>query len=282
MPNCINKNHQDFVKLQNETTINPIILSAKISIWQERTGILDRYPTKEEIESRQITFKKEKIINTEYQKNYSLFTKTSDSKSILEEILKNPKSRTIEETAKWLLNNNHLNNVKINLRDNIDKENSGQFSLFRNEIDINKRFPYSEGYFQRVILHELVHSITSLPIKNSLEFLRKDFIKMPNGNFRINENSFIYLKDIDSKTKDYIENLFNIRNQAYNNLIKEYGKIELDEKIRTDPNFYGLTNMSEFIAEIFTNDNFKNQIERYSPTLFKKIIIICFICYGIL
>lgn len=49
MAHCINKSHDDFIKLQKETGKKPSILAAEVSVWQEATGMLDRFPTAEEL-----------------------------------------------------------------------------------------------------------------------------------------------------------------------------------------------------------------------------------------
>ena len=48
MAHCVNRSHPDFLKLADITNINPIILAAKISLWQEKNG-LDKFPTVQEL-----------------------------------------------------------------------------------------------------------------------------------------------------------------------------------------------------------------------------------------
>ena len=45
---CINKSHPDFIKLQEEVNINPLILAAKIGIWMEENST-DEYPTAKDL-----------------------------------------------------------------------------------------------------------------------------------------------------------------------------------------------------------------------------------------
>ena len=47
MAHCINTNHPDYVSLEKESGLNPIILKAKISAWQEENG-MDSFPTLED------------------------------------------------------------------------------------------------------------------------------------------------------------------------------------------------------------------------------------------
>lgn len=48
MKNCINPNTEEFKNLLKETNMNPVILAAKISLWQDNNG-LNKYPSKEEL-----------------------------------------------------------------------------------------------------------------------------------------------------------------------------------------------------------------------------------------
>lgn len=48
MAHCVNKSHPDFLKLADATNINPIVLAAKISLWQEKNG-LDKFPSVQEL-----------------------------------------------------------------------------------------------------------------------------------------------------------------------------------------------------------------------------------------
>lgn len=50
MANCVNTNSEEFNALSQQININPIVLAAKVSLWQESNG-LDKFPTREEIEN---------------------------------------------------------------------------------------------------------------------------------------------------------------------------------------------------------------------------------------
>ena len=49
MPHCIVTSHPDYLKLLKESGLKEQILKAKISVWQEKTGNLDRFPTVAEL-----------------------------------------------------------------------------------------------------------------------------------------------------------------------------------------------------------------------------------------
>lgn len=50
MANCVNTKSKEFKALAKQVDMNPTILAAKVSLWQESNG-LDKFPTKEEIQT---------------------------------------------------------------------------------------------------------------------------------------------------------------------------------------------------------------------------------------
>src|SRR6187397_1530185 len=48
MAHCVNRSSVEFQQLAKQTNMNPIILAAKVSIWQEKNG-LDNFPTVKDI-----------------------------------------------------------------------------------------------------------------------------------------------------------------------------------------------------------------------------------------
>jgi hypothetical protein len=43
MAHCVNRSSQEFKALAEQSNINPIVLAAKVSLWQEKNG-LDNFP----------------------------------------------------------------------------------------------------------------------------------------------------------------------------------------------------------------------------------------------
>jgi hypothetical protein len=82
---CINRNHQDFIKLEKETGINPDILAAKIAIFQQKTGNLELFPTKEEILVVEIN-KQNKQIDSEVDKISKEITDSIDKTEIVKNV----------------------------------------------------------------------------------------------------------------------------------------------------------------------------------------------------
>ena len=48
MAHCVNRSSPEFIALAEQSNINPIILAAKVSLWQEENG-LDNFPALEDV-----------------------------------------------------------------------------------------------------------------------------------------------------------------------------------------------------------------------------------------
>jgi len=67
MANCVNKSSKEFKTLAKQINMNPTILAAKVSLWQEINGI-DNFPTlKDIVESKEVNFQKNQMVSSEGQ-----------------------------------------------------------------------------------------------------------------------------------------------------------------------------------------------------------------------
>jgi len=51
MPHCVNHNHFEIKELSEKLNLHKAIVSSQVALWQEQTGIMDRFPTVEEYNS---------------------------------------------------------------------------------------------------------------------------------------------------------------------------------------------------------------------------------------
>lgn len=95
---CVNKSSAEFTALQEQTNINPVILAAKISLWQESNG-LDKFPSIEDLSIQDLDTNlvtdlviKESIVTEELiKKFYSLY---EDNSSISNQLLQEFNNKT--------------------------------------------------------------------------------------------------------------------------------------------------------------------------------------------
>ena len=65
MANCINTSSKEYIELLEQTKLNPLILKARISIFQDKNG-LDSYPKVEDvIQSNEVNYQKNQTVSNE-------------------------------------------------------------------------------------------------------------------------------------------------------------------------------------------------------------------------
>ena len=91
MPHCIVTSHPDYLKLLKESGLKEQILKAKISVWQEKTGNLDRFPTVAElnnlVSSPNISIKPG--VSELFESNFLIFAESKTSDEVISKLLSN-------------------------------------------------------------------------------------------------------------------------------------------------------------------------------------------------
>lgn len=199
-----------------------------------------------------------------YRDNYSLYTNmegSSTSSKIIDEILNNSVNDNIKDVSKWLKSNISKINTSIKL-DRLNNLTAASYNSEKDSITISNNKKFSESYFQQIVLHELIHSTTVSTIANYIESssVRKSFLTNEYEQTDISEVKFI--ENTPKYIKDFVIDIFNLRNQAISQLTKKYGKSARDLVTGNTETFYGLETPYEFISEIMVNPNFRNEIRR--------------------
>lgn len=199
----------------------------------------------------------------EYRKNYSLYSKKQvNAETLVREVLKNPLNDNIKDVAKWLSKNLSKIPISITIGDLGYGENnftSASYKSLENKVVINNRFRPTEVLFQQTVLHELIHSVTVSTMFNNMSFN-----KNKEGDYITSLDQVVFKKYCPKYVKDFVIDISSIRDHVVNQLTKKYGKsIEGLLKENID-RFYGLENIQEFISEVMTNSNFRNEIRSVS------------------
>ena len=86
MANCVNKSLPEFKQLATEAGINPLVLAAKIGVWQESNG-LDNWPTLADLGLKPNNIKSgvEELFNS----NFSIFAEATSAKEVISKLLSN-------------------------------------------------------------------------------------------------------------------------------------------------------------------------------------------------
>jgi len=251
MIHCINRSSKEFKELQNQININPIVLAAKISLWQEQNG-LDKFPSVEEL-----NIKNNEIFNNIVDEtSEELLTITKPSDEQFEDI---EQVDYYQENATILFNNKQgkitvdevLNNISNNYENlsNLGKQfvtkasnlinKSGATIQFVNKFDSEDTLMLWDSTLNTIkidrsvlstitpelavetFLHEVSHSTSYRAYSNPISFEEKEF-------------------------KVLIDEAFN----RYSDL--------------SNTDSYGFTNQIEFIAELYSNKAFQDEIRELS------------------
>lgn len=87
MANCVNPNTKEFKALAEQSNMNPIVLAAKVSLWQESNG-LDKFPTLEDLlKPKEINYNLKAVNILASSKGVNMFSKGLKNNWTLEKIL---------------------------------------------------------------------------------------------------------------------------------------------------------------------------------------------------
>jgi hypothetical protein len=158
MANCVNTNTKEFKKLSAEAKLNPIILAAKVSLWQEVNG-LDNFPTVGDLRVKEFN-----SVKGFFQPDYfnpEGTVKTSDLLSSLAE-----SSHPLFKVAKHLEKYSKLLDKSTSTLVANEDENQALGSYFpgSHNITINSSMGFTNGGV--TILHEILHAMSYKELRN--------------------------------------------------------------------------------------------------------------------
>ena len=159
MANCVNTNTKEFKELSAEVNLNPIVLAAKVSLWQEVNG-LDSFPTLGDLRVKQFN-----TVKGFFQPDYfnpEGTVKTSDLLSSLAE-----SSHPLFLVAQHLEKYSKLLDKSVsNLVADEDMGNAlGTYFPDTHNITINSSMQFKEGGV--TILHEILHAMSYRELRSN-------------------------------------------------------------------------------------------------------------------
>jgi hypothetical protein len=279
MKNCINYNNPDVVKIAGELNVSPVVVAAKIGLWQSKNNIEDRFPTVDElIETKEIiedvlnnkeTTKKD-LSEFESEESESIFTEsvlqnraevTQENNSIvnslfpsegiytltniinkLSSVFKNNNDIFIADVLNKLLKLKSSNNLIIRTvsKDRFKPGTVMQYNADTKEIEVN--IDVLRGYSDSTIISSILHELT--------HHITVDLLSKTYGQLTLSEKDFIdTIKDFYKKYKNKNHNL---------------GK---------GANFeYGFDTIFEFVAEFYGNPDFREYTKTLSDNWYNKFV----------
>lgn len=268
MKNCVNRSSKEFIELSNQISINPIVLAAKVSLWQETNG-LDKFPTVEDITIQEYNLNKPNFEKVTLDNTDMIFdtlsdtTTVKDNKEVSDEILfagTNKKLYSASEILMNIINSNEIDKTEngsfflekaFNLLNksgakvrviseeefkDISEDGIMLYDSVDNTIYISRDIlsKYSPETVLESFIHEVVHSTTVRAYFEPKTFEEREFKKFI-------DDAYIQYKDL-SKSRNQLGELM-----------------------------YGFTNQAEFIAEIYSNPSFRNELQK-SESFWKELI----------
>ena len=240
---CINYKHPDVAKIAGELNISPVVAAAKIGVWQSKNNIEDRFPTVEELKIKTLDYFTKYDLEKEFDlKNINnieqLFSKLKQINSPYQHV----------EILEKLNNVLDFSKIKFNIKELKKAEAhyvEANKTIIYNSENINEEYPH---FFIETIIHELLHAVTrnsEISTKPIIGIIQKSLNKQ-----KINLKDYFAIKEL------------------YNLVLKNTDK--------TSKDFYGLTDVEEFISEAYSNDTFQeflktiNISDKNSKNIFEK------------
>jgi hypothetical protein len=252
MANCINTSSKEYIELLEQSKLNPLILKARISIFQDKNG-LDSYPKLEDViqsnkienkinfdilkgsKKNELDWNKNTEVPAVEETNYSIennrvLFNNQQGKITVDEILENiltnyknlsPTGIELLEKARRLIGRTGAKFQFVSEQQLVDKDTVMQINSETNTIQVNRNrlnnFTTDEVVMS--FIHELAHAQTLQALLNPITFEEKEFAKL------IKEMYFKY-KSLSRLSKSY-----------------------------------GFENEKEFVAEIYANKSFREELK---------------------
>ncbi len=199
----------------------------------------------------------------EYRKSYSLYSKKQvNAETLITEILRNPQNDNIKDIAKWLKRNLSKIAITVDIADLGYGNNmvSADYKSLQNKVSINDRYRPTEALFQQTVLHELVHAVTVSTIFNNVSVINSD------KDLLTDLSQIQFKKYCPYYVKTFVSEMVDLRNDLASKMTKKYGRTVNDLVNKDTERFYGLESVQEFISEIMTNPNFRNEVRSVSDS----------------
>ena len=250
MPHCIVTSHPDYLKLLKESGLKEPILKAKISVWQEKTGDLDRFPTLSELNS----------VGKQYQK----LTAEEKAKTI-EQVTKEHRSITaLKDLAHKLA---HRIGGKIEFVNKTDVDWKGYNQGVKSVL--NEAYMTPDTPFHEVLAHPIIRAIKNKNDKKAYYEIESQtdkyvIVKNQQGGSKV----FNTLQEAN----DFIarENTTTL----YQSLLKELeigrGK-EVFEQVKRDYKYKERKFTNHYIGDGFTTEDTVGKTIPFSLEEFKKL-----------
>lgn len=284
---CINFKHPEVIKIAGELNVSPVVAGAKIGLWQSKNNIEDRFPTIDELNQTE-EIVKEVLENKEtIKKDLSEF-ESKGEESIFSESVKEPskiKEDNFEVNKKLLFGNEKdtnrsftakevLQNIidfDLNLSDagtNLVFKSMNILNLAKTRVKIisQERFDKltqgSEGNGTAVMAYNYDAGNVIYMTENSLKMFNKEQIL----------ESFIHEVAHNLSIKALINPVTFEEHEFHDLIFKAFEQYKYLGKTLNGSGSYGFTNEKEFVAELYSNAEFRKEIQDLDKGFWRNFV----------
>lgn len=248
--NCINTNDPQYIELLEKSKLNPLILKARISIFQDTYG-LDSYPSVENV--------------TKVKKSENIFNKLKGSKkneldwSENTEVISNESTDYFNENNRVLFNNQQGKITVDEILQNILNNYDNLSPVGRELLEKSRRLIGRTGAkFQFISESALTDEDTVMQINSDTNTIQANRQRL--GKFTTDEVVETFLHELaHAQSLQALLNPVTFEEKEFAKLVTEmYSKYK---NLSNLSNSYGFVNEKEFVSEIYANKAFRDEIK---------------------
>lgn len=258
--NCINVNDKNYIELLEQSKLNPLILKARISIFQDKNG-LDSYPKVEDIiQSEQIIPNKNIFEDLKGSKKNELDLNENISQSIIQETIDFVLDTDYSAEHSRILFNNKQGKITVdeileNILNNFNDLTPKGIEL----IEKSRRLVGRNGAkFQFVSDNQLTSKDTIMQINGNTNTIQLSRNRISKFTPRYVVESFIH-ELVHAQTLQALINPQTFEEKNFKELIDKYyfNFVSKSGFVKS----YGFENTIEFVAEIYANPEFRKELK---------------------
>lgn len=279
MGHCVNKNLPEVKELIDKLNINPLVALAKISIWQEQNG-LDRFPTIDELNQTE-----EVVENVEFNKvNFSDITDDSQPEMLIsKDEVKNNIETLFNVNKKLLFNNEDITKsftstevLQNIINSNLDFSVAGTELIFKAINILNKANArvkiVNQEYFDKLTLNSPGEGTAVMAYNSDLNSVYMTVNAL--NTFRTEDILEAFLHELaHNLSVKALTNPETFEEKEFKDLIFkafEQYKYLASVKDKNGKFSYGFTNEKEFVAELYSNAKFQEEIKNLDKGFWRK------------
>lgn len=248
MANCININDSNYIELLEQSKLNSLVLKARISLFQDQNG-LEGFPKLEDVIKPKENISENKIKKT-----------LLNGVNYLDDLRTKAKKDYSSEHSRILFNNKQgkitVDEILDNILNNFNDLSPGGKELLQKSRRLVGR---TGAKFEFVSDDQLINSNTLMQIGVDTNTIRISRNRIKDVKPKEVVESFIH-ELVHAQTLQALLNPQTYEERDFKEFVTKYYKIFKAKSNFSDS--YGFNNVEEFVAEIYANPDFRNELQK--------------------